>query len=100
MKARGLLFNISENYYLIFLIVMFFVAQLLYHLAHSGFLSSFFGLDLMIVDIGAITAVKGHFWESICYYHLSPPLYALYGAIFHILLPPDGELGFYLCIPS
>lgn len=84
----------SDSADIIFLIVMFFMGQLTYHFAHAGFFSAFNQLDF-IVDVRAIFAEEGHFWESIFYYHLAPPLYVLYASLFYKYFPPHGEIGFY-----
>jgi hypothetical protein len=84
--------------YLIFSVSMIFVAQLLYYLANAGFFSAFFsGANQgILIDMLAIQAVREHFWQSMFYYHLTPPLYAIYTYLFVFWFPPDGEMGIYI----
>ncbi len=87
----------SLDSYLIFCLFTFFAAQILYALAHAGFYTNYYsGLTQVGTDVAALGVIKEHFWQSMWYYHINPPLYIFYTFLFHFWFPPNGELGVYL----
>jgi len=87
----------QNNIYLIYCFIVFFMAQLLYALAHAGFYTNYYSaLTQVATAIPAIDVIHQHFWQSLYYYHIAPPLYFLYAFGFALLFPPDGQLGIYI----
>jgi len=85
------------NKAIIYCIIIFFAAQALYCMLHLGFITNYYGaLNQVGTDFPAHDVIRKHFWQSIFYYHLVPPLYIFYTYGFVELFPPDGQIGIYL----
>lgn len=88
--------KIIDNRFLLFCFGVFFLAQLMYSYAHAGFYTNYYSAFNQVgIDVPATMIIKHHFWQSMWYYHINPPLYAFYSYLFLFKFPPDGQLGVY-----